>query len=172
MRTITRFLAPIFLLLALAPARAETPPIQKYLASLRLGDTMDEIERIYPPTRKWTKFREPGGAVIRIIIERGFSKWMPKHVNTVRLGMKRGRLIHIQLIYDKKESRRKPVGEMVLDLSLIYGEPRRAGDKYFWWDGGRVIAVSNTAIPSGRRGGKELRATLELMKRSYFSPYK
>lgn len=154
----------------LAPAGASRGNIQRYLASLKLGDTLKQIELIYPPTRKWSKYREPGGRVKRMIIERGYSKWFPPMVSTIRLGMRRKKLMHIQLIYDRDGSKRKHLSELVVDLSLIYGEPRRWGETYFWLDRSTVIAVSNAQIKAGR--GREFRTSLELMEKGYFEPFR
>ncbi len=153
----------------LAPA-GERGSIQRYLASLKLGDTLKQIKLIYPPTRKWSKYREPGGRVKRIIIERGYSKWFPPRVSTIRLGMRRRKLMHIQLIYDRDSSKRKHLSELVVDLSLIYGEPRRWGETYFWFDRSLVIAVSNAKLKTGR--GHEFRTSLELMEKGYFEPFR
>lgn len=159
------------LLIAFLPLSAFcAEKIQRYLVSLRLGDTLEDIRVIYPPKREWKKFKEPNGGLDRILIEKGESKWFPTSVETVRLGMREGKLIHLQLIYNKKYSRGKSVGELVVDLSLIYGEPRRYGDLYFWWDRETVLAVSNAHLKTGR--GKELRTSLELMEKGHFEPFR
>jgi hypothetical protein len=144
--------------------------IQQYLVSLRLGDNLDQIKMIYPPTQDWPKFREPGGRVVRINIERGYSKWFPPGVATLRLGMRRGRLVHMQVIHDRDESRRKPLEQLVLDLALVYGEPRRSGEAYFWADGSRILAASNAEIATGREEEVEVRTSLELMDEDYYPP--
>ncbi|MFA5140132.1 MAG: hypothetical protein WC728_12950 [Elusimicrobiota bacterium] len=162
-------LAAAILALFLGSARAQTA-IQQYLVSLRLGDTLEQIKMIYPPTQEWPKFREPGGRVVRINIERGYSKWFPPGVATLRLGMRRGRLVHMQLIHDRDESKRKPLEQLVLDLALVYGEPRRSGEAYFWADGSRILAVSNEELPTGREEEREVRTSLELMDEDYYPP--
>jgi len=155
--------------LAARPAWAG-PQLQEYLESLRIGDTLEQIHLIYPPTREWTKYREPGGRVVRMIVERGASKWFPAGIGTLTIGMRRGRLVHIQAVYDREESRRKPLEDMVGDISLMYGEPRRAGETYFWHDGKIVMAASNVQVPNERGGAKEFRTSLELMEQDYFQP--
>ena len=172
MRGAARIVLASFLLSAGAAPGAFSAGIQRYLASLRLGDTLEQIQKIYPPKREWSRYREPGGEVVRIIMERGYAEWFPPKVDTIRLGMRRGRLIHVQLIYGKRESRRKPLQEVVKDLSLVYGEPRRSGETYFWFDDSAVIAASNVGVPSGRKQAKELRTSIELMERGYFEPYR
>jgi hypothetical protein len=159
----------LFLGLTAAPAAAG-PRIQEYLASLRLGDTLEQVRRIYPPTRDWPKYREPGGGVVRINIERGFAKWFPAGLSSVRLGLRRGRLAYIRIVYDKKESQRKPLEQAALDLSLLYGEPRRSGEAFFWHDGRRVLAVSDIEVPASRGAGVELRTSIDLMEKDYFEP--
>ena len=144
--------------------------IQRYLASLRLGDSLKQIEQIYPPSRNWPQHKEPGGKLDRIRIERGYSKWFPPGVRTVSLGMRRGKLVRLKLIYNKVQSREKALGELVLDLSLIYGEPRRYREKYFWWDAKTVLAVYDTPIKTLK--GLELRTSLELMEKGYFEPFR
>ena len=156
--------------LLFAESASAEPRVQEYLESLRIGDTLEQVQIIYPPTRQWTKFREPGGGVVRMIVERSSSKWFPSGVGVLRLGMRRDRLVHIQAVYDKDEARRKPLENLVADLSLLYGEPRRAGETYFWLDGRLVMSASNVEVASEVGGGKEIRTSLELMDRRYFKP--
>ena len=88
----------------------------------------------------------------------------------MRLGFQGIFLVHIQVIYTKEYSRKKPIGELVNDLSLIYGEPRRVDETYFWWDGNTVIAVSDAMMASPDGRGMELRTSLELMEFELFEP--
>lgn len=143
--------------------------IQRYLASLRLGDTIAQIRQIYPPTREWPAYREPGGA-LRLEVRRGYSRWFPPRVGALRMAVRNGQLVHIQLIYDREHTRRKPVGDLAVDLSLVYGEPRRMGGAYFWVDGRSAIVASQAEVPYGPAGARELRTSLELMERDYFQP--
>jgi len=53
--------------------------------------------------------------------------------------------VHIRLIYDKEYSRKKSVSKLAVDLSLIYGEPRRYRESYFWWSSDTVLAVAKAA---------------------------
>ena len=108
--------ATAFVLLAalalLSPAAA--PPassedeasIQRYLGHLYLGDTLEEVRRVYPPAQEWPSFVEPRGHVTRIRVERGYVKSMPLDIDTLWLGMKKGRLVEIQLVYDAGFTRR------------------------------------------------------------------
>ncbi|MFH1725155.1 MAG: hypothetical protein ABII00_11125 [Elusimicrobiota bacterium] len=163
------FLALSFFSLAALPASAGSVSIQRYLESLKLGDGLKQIEIVYPPQKKWPKYTEPGGKIVRIEVERGFAKYFPAGTRTIRLRLRRDRLVHIQVIYDKEQSRRKPLDQLVVDLALIYGEPRRAGETYFWWDSGTVVAASYAEVLSGEGEGKALRTSLELMERPYFA---
>ena len=49
---------------------------------------------------------------------------------------------------EQEETRRKPLEDVVLDLSLMYGEPRRVGETYFWHGGGLVMAASVNSMPT------------------------
>lgn len=160
----------VALLLASGPLAGAEAGLQRYLVSLKLGDNMAQIEQVYPPTRQWSKFKEPGGKVVRYTVDRGFAKWFPVKVSTVRLGMRFGRLVHIQVVYDRDHSREKPLNELVVDLSLLYGEPRREGESYFWSDSNTVLCASHAEILGATGDSKEFRTSLELMERSYFEP--
>lgn len=160
------FLAAILAPALFSPPASCAPSLQRYLSSLKLGDTIKEIEEVYPPKAEWAKEREPDRGLDRILIERDRAKWFPAQARVVRLGMKRGRLVHLQIIYNKEYSRAKSLEELVGDYSLIYGEPRRRGGTYFWWDAETVLALSNAEIKAEK--GVELRASVELMDKGYF----
>jgi hypothetical protein len=159
------FLAGVLALLGAAVVCAETVRIQRYLASLQLGDTLDVVRRIYPPARDWSSHLEPGGEVRRYEIGRAFAKSFPVGVETLRLGLRRNRLVHVQLIYDLDTSRKKPVDELVVDYALAYGEPRRTGRAFWWSDGDTILRVSEVAVPvlDAGREAAELRTSAELM---------
>ena len=166
-----RFWTPaLTLALAFAAPASCADALGRYLLSLKLGDTIKEIESVYPPKKKWRKYREPGGQVDRILMEAGSAKWFPAKVEELRLGISRGVLVHLQIVYKKEYSQQKPVGELVRDYSLIYGEPRRYGEVYFWWDAQTVLAVSNAEVKTTE--GVELRTGLELMEKSYFAGFR
>lgn len=156
------------LLLALVfagPARAddETPPVQRYLMNLQLGDVLKEVQIVYPPLREWPSFREPGGVVTRYHVERNYAKYFPGELETLSLGLHWGRVVHIQAIFDGRHTKNKPLEQMVVELSLIYGEPRRTGMTYYWDDGRTLLRAFNSEIktPDGR--AVEIRTTLEIM---------
>lgn len=155
----------------LPAARAEDPVrIQRHLESLKLGDRFEDVKVIYPPKQDWSKSREPSGGLERIIIQSAQAKYIPEAVESMVLGFKRGRLVRLEVVYGRDFSKKNPLETLVGDLSLQYGEPRRQGETYFWWDSDTVLAASNTAQsePSGK--GTELRSTLSLMERGYFNP--
>jgi len=163
--------AAVVLLLAFAPAAAEEASIQHYLESIILGDTVEQVEMVYPPKKKWPRSREPKTRLDRIELEKGTAKFFPAWARKMLLGLRRGRVARIQVIYDKARSRKKPLELLAVDYSLVYGEPRRIGETYCWWDSSRVLVASNVQIPSGRGKGKEVRTSLELMERKYFAPF-
>jgi hypothetical protein len=139
-------------------------PVQRYLVSLRLGDSLEEVQAIYSPKREWPSRREAGTGIVRIDIERSYAKDFPSQVSTLSLGLRTGRLVRIGLIYDEESSRRKPVHELVRELSLVYGEPRRKGISYWWKSSRSVIRVAPVELVSQDKRAKDLRTSIELME--------
>lgn len=158
-------------LLAL-PAWAEAPPVQRYLESVKLGDRLESILIIYPPNPKsdWTKSRELSGGVERIHIQRGQAKYLPDVVESMTLGFRRGRLVTLEVLYGRDFSKKKPLERLVSDLSLEYGEPRRQGESYFWWDDATALVAAQVFQPHPSGKGEELRSSLSVMDRAYFRP--
>ena len=158
-------------LLAL-PLRAEVPPVQRSLESLKLGDRLENVLIIYPPLPKtdWSKSRELFGGVERIHIQRGQAKYLPDAVESMTLGFRRGRLVTLEVRYGKDFSKKKPLERLVSDLSLEYGEPRRQGETYFWWDAATALVASQVLQPHPSGKGEELRSSLSVMDRAYFRP--
>jgi hypothetical protein len=154
----------------LTPTPESSRSVQRYLASLRLGDTLKEIKTVYPPKRKWSSYKEPGGRLTRINVERSTSKWFPPKVSQLSIGLRFGRLAHVQVVYTVESTRAKPLSELVADLSLMYGEPRRWGETYFWFDSATVIAASYQPLKTTK--GVELRTSLELMEKGVFEPFR
>lgn len=150
------------LLLALGASAADKGTLQRYTQSLLLGDTMEQILQVYPPLKKWPKTREPNQRFDRIHMERDSAKDYPAEAEEIILGMRFGKLAHIQVIFTEEYSRRKPLDKLVVDLSLMYGEPRRVGEVYAWWDGSTAIVASNVPAP-GEEG--DLRTSFELMEK-------
>ncbi len=156
------------LLLCAAPARAqdeETPPIQRYMAELQLGDTFDDVQRIYPPAADWPSWIDPRGRVKRYKLERGMAKAFPAWTQVMNLGFKRGRLVEIQVIYDAKRTREKPHEELAGDFALIYGEARRENDRFWWSDGKTVLRVFPAELPVLKDGARavEWRTSIQIL---------
>lgn len=143
----------------------EPVPIQRYLESLRLGDYLKEIQIVYPPLREWPSFKEPGGRITRYHIERSYAKHFPWDIDALRLGIRRGRLVHIQAVYSERYAKEKPVEKIVVDFSLIYGEPTRRGMVYSWQDSSTVLRVFNEEQPSADGRSVELHPSIEIYER-------
>lgn len=149
----------------LRAADEEPNPVQRYLESLRLGDYLKEIKIVYPPLREWPSFREPGGKITRFHIERAYAKNFPWDIDALRLGMRWGRLVHIQVVYNERYAKEKPLEKLVLDLSMIYGEPQRRGMVYLWQDKATVLRVFNEESPSADGQAVELKPSIEIYER-------
>ena len=147
-----------------ARAQEDEPPqsIQRYLESLRLGDYLKEVRLVYPPLREWPSFRSPGATVTRIQIERPYAKNFPKQVETLRLGFKWGQLVRIQVIYSERRAKEKPLEKIVVELSMLYGEPKRRGMVYMWLDGRTVLRAFNEEISSAGGSAVEMRPSVEI----------
>lgn len=153
-----------------AQAPDETPPIQRYLADLYLGDTLDEIRQVYPPSQEWPSSVQPRGQVTRYRAERAFLKSPPPRVDTLWLGLRKSRLVEIQLVYTAEYTRAKSVEALAGDLSLIYGEPSRSRGRFWWTDGKTVLRVFYAEVPvlDGAGQGVELRTSIQLLEESLF----
>ncbi|MFC1679408.1 hypothetical protein ACFL2T_04285 [Elusimicrobiota bacterium] len=176
-------LAAVSFVLALAGTSVvarERIKVQRYLESLLLGDKIEQIEMVYPPKKKWKRERERRSKLERVVLSPQTAKYFPSKGREFHLRMRHKRLVWIQVIYNKEESRRKPLEELVVDLSLVYGEPRRieksdydgtqrGGLMYCWWDRDTALVVSNVELLRERGETPEMRTSLELMGRSYFS---
>jgi len=167
----SRLAALLALTLCVPPAGAAAgTPIQRHLVSLKLGDTLELIRKVYPPKGDWPSYRDAWG-IVHYTVEKGKAKQFPGDVLKMRLGLWRGRLVHLQLIYDPKASRKKSLHELVGDMSLAYGEPRRSGETYWWSDGGAVMRASNAELPvrsAGDDRNVEMLTSLELMRHDVF----
>lgn len=143
------------LLLAAAPAFAGSDePIRPDMAGLRLGDTLDEVQSIYPPATDWPSWIDPRGRVKRYKVERAMAKAFPTWTSVMNLGFRRGRLVEIQLIYSAERTRQRPHEELAADYSLKYGEPQREDARFWWSDGSVVLRVFPAEIPVVRDGQK------------------
>ena len=163
----------ILLAFLLVPARAqEEDPVKvdRYLVNLALGDTLDNIQRIYPPAAEWPASVEPRAHVKRYRIERAFTKYPAPHTDTMWLGLKHRRLVEIQLVYTAAYTRTKSVDALANDLALTYGEPRSGNGKFWWTDGKTVLRVFYAEVPVLKDGGTgvELRTSLQLLEAGLF----
>jgi hypothetical protein len=148
----------------------ETPSIQRYLADLQLGDSLEEVQRIYPPAQEWPSHVDPRGRVTRYRVERAYSKSFPSWTQALMLGFKRGRLVDIQVIYNAKRSGEKTSEELARDLSLTYGAADRSGDKFWWADSSTVMRVFPVEVPTFKDGvrGVEWRTSLQILEKGLY----
>ena len=153
-----------------AASQDETASIQRHLADLHLGDTLEDVQLIYPPAQEWPAQEERRVRVTRLRVEREAAKSFPADAQTLWLGLRRGRLVDIQLIYDARFSRRRPAERLAQDLALIYGEPRRSNEKFWWTDGRTVLRVFDAELPArpGSEQSVELRTSVQLIERDLF----
>jgi hypothetical protein len=160
------------LLLASVPAfcQDEAPDIQRTLVDLHLGDTLEDVQLIYPPAQEWPSQEERRVRVTRLRIERGTAKSFPPDAQVLWLGLRHGRLVDIQVIYDGRYSRRRPAERLAQDLALVYGEPHRSNDKFWWTDGHSVLRVFDAELPAqpGTERSVELRTSVQIMERDLF----
>jgi hypothetical protein len=148
----------------------EIPPVQRYLAELQLGDSLEDVQRIYPPAQDWPSHVDPRGRVTRYRVERAYAKSFPSWTQALMLGFKRGRLVDIQVIYNAKRSGEKTSEELARDLSLTYGEGERSGDKFWWTDSRTVMRVYPVEVPTFKDGvrGVEWRTSLQILNKDLF----
>lgn len=173
-----RALLAALLLLPLSAARVaadddgydEVPSLQRYLADLQLGDSLEDVQRIYPPSQDWPSHIDPRGRVKRYRVERDWAKYFPAWTQAMMLGFKHGRLVDIQIIYNKKRSGEKTYEELAGDLSLTYGEARRTGDKFWWQDFRTVLRVFPVEVPTFVDGvnGTEWRTSMQVMDKGVY----
>lgn len=160
-------LAPAF---PAARAGDEAPVIQRYLLNLRLGDDLEDVRRIYPPAQEWPSSADSRGLVTRYRVERAWAKAFPLKVQILHLGFKKGRLVEIQVVYDEKFSSAKTYETMAGDFSLLYGEPVRSGDRFWWADSRTVLRVFPAEIPLPKDGDKtvEWRTSVQIYEKGVF----
>lgn len=144
--------------------------IPRYLAGLYLGDTLEEVQRLYPPAQEWPAQEVARLGVTRRRVERACAKRFPEHVETMWLGFRKGALVDIQLIYNEKFSGRKSAEVLAGEQALNYGEPRRGDGKFFWSDGRTVLRIFAAELESPRRGATAvtLRASVQILERDLF----
>lgn len=149
----------------------ETPPLQRSLVSLELGDGSKQVQLVYPPARKWNPYIDSRGLVTRYRIERDWATKFPIGAEVLLLGFKDGRLAHIQVIFDAKSSRKKTAEKMAGDLSLIYGEAtERTGNSFWWIDDRTALHVFPVEVPILKDGENvhEWRASMEILEKDLY----
>lgn len=168
-----RTLLLAFLLLPAFPAtqaQEETQPLQRYLVSLKLGDGLEEVRRIYPPAQEWPSYVEPRGRITRYRVEKGWAKRFPQKVSILYLGFRKNHLVEIQVVYDAKFSSEKTHEELAGELALLYGEASRSGDRFWWSDSSTVLRVFPAELPVLKDGAKavEWRTSIQIYQKGVF----
>lgn len=148
----------------------DPPAIQRSLAELQLGDSLKDVQLIYPPVADWPSFVDPRGRVTRYRVERAYAKSFPNWAQTLALGFKKGRLVDIQVIYNAKRSGEKTSEELARDLSLTYGEGDRSGDKFWWADARTVLRVFPLEVPTLKDGARssEWRTSIQILDKDLY----
>ena len=148
----------------------DPPAIQRYLAELQLGDSLEDVQRIYPPAQDWPSHIDPRGRVTRYRVERAYAKSFPNWTQALMLGFKRGKLVDIQVIYNAKRSGDKTAEELARDLSLTYGQGERTGDKFWWTDSRTVMRVYPVEVPTFKDGvrGVEWRTSIQVLEKNLY----
>lgn len=167
MRRLAGLTAVLLLLVTGSFAQDDAPRLSRRLADLRLGDTLPTVKRLYKPLRDWPR-QELKDDLVRLRIGREDMEEAPAGVEAMRLGLRRNRIVDIQLVYDAEYTRRKPVAALVDDLALVYGDPHRNESKFWWVDGATVIRVFYEELPAGKHGAVELRTSLQVMDAGLF----
>lgn len=148
----------------------DPPAIQRYLAELQLGDSLEDVQLIYPPAADWPSHVDPRGRVTRYRVERAYAKSFPLWTQALMLGFKRGRLVDIQVIYNAKRSGEKTAEELARDLSLTYGEGDRSGGKFWWTDSRTVMRVFPVEVPTLKPGaaGTEWHTSIQILDKDLY----
>jgi hypothetical protein len=169
-------LLAILALVLLIPGRSrsqdddgeEPVKIARYLVNLSLGDTMEDIQRVYPPAGEWPMTVAGRLKVKRYRVERAATKYPAPHVETMWLGMRYGQLVEIELVYSSAHTHAKSVDALAQDLALSYGAPHSDGSKFWWVDRRTVLRVFYSEVPSKDGEGVELRTSLQLAEKKLF----
>jgi hypothetical protein len=132
----------------------EAVSIQRYLVDVQLGDGLESVRRVYPPAQEWPSTVDERTGVTRYRVSRGTAKEFPARVETIFFGFKKGRLAEIEVIYDAKKSNAETVEKLAGEYALVYGEPKRSGDRFWWTDGRTVMRVFPAEVPITKDGDK------------------
>jgi hypothetical protein len=156
---------------ALASEDDEPTPVRRELAHLRLGDYLDQIQKVYVPAREWPSQGEVKGRIKRMRVDRAAVKDPEPNVDTMYLGLRKERLVEIQLVYSAGYTRNKSVEELAGNLALIYGKPRHSQGKFWWTDEKTVLRAFYAEVPVERKDGTtavEFRTSLQVMEAGLF----
>jgi hypothetical protein len=168
-------LLALLILPAFPSARAEDdeepPKLQRYLVDVQLGDGIEEVRRVYPPATDWPSVDQANAGVTRYKLERGTAKVFPARVETLYLGFKRDKLVEIEVVYDEKKSRAETVEKVAGEYSLVYGEPKRSDERFWWTDGRTVLRVFPAEIPIVNDGAHAVawRTAVQVFDHSLYS---
>lgn len=167
--------ALLFLALLAVPAAAyddydKPVPIRRDLVSLTLGDSLEEVQLIYPPATDWPVVQDGKTKMKRYKVERDMAKRFPRGVQTMWIGFRRGRLLEVQLIYDAAATKRETCEDLAGDYSLNYGDPTRSGSRIWWSDGDTILRVLPAGVPVLRDEGTatEWRTSIQLLDKSVY----
>ena len=147
----------------------EKPPaIQRYLVGVKLGDGIEAARRVYPPAQEWPSTVDERSGVARYRVARGTAKEFPTRVETLYLGFKNGRLVEIEVVYDEKKSAAQTVEKLAGEYALVYGGPKRSGDRFWWSDGRTVLRVFPAEVPIAKDGAHAVswRTAVQIFDRS------
>lgn len=142
---------PIFtLFLTAASAQTtETVPIRRNLENLSLGDSLRKVKKLLPPARVWEGRKDSYTGVVFFRLEPGSAKGFPERARMMGLGFKSNRLVFLKVIYNSKQTRAQPLGEMVGDISMDYGAPLREGSAYIWNNRKTALRAFLEGVPAG-----------------------
>ena len=159
-------------LLAFSPAlvfsQDEPVVLRRCLERMCLGDSLKKIKNLYPPSQEWASSPLPQKHVTRIHFERGQAKDFPQKVQTIWLGVRQGRLVEVQVVHDADSTRKKSAESLATDFSLLYGGPKRSGDKFWWSDGKTVLRVFDAVGKVEGKSSIELRTAVQIMEEDLF----
>lgn len=149
----------------------ELPPLTRTLANLSLGDDLDDVQTIYPPSQKWYPQRMSNG-VTRYKLDSSLVRKFHPEAELLFLGFKDSRLVEIQIVYHERFTRRRSAEEMAAQLALEYGPFRRNETRFWWVDDRTVLRVIHYALPILKEGveARAFRTSLQVMERSVFQP--
>lgn len=162
-------------LILLAPfaalwAQDDSAPIRRTLGRMTLGDPLKKVQRLYPPARDWFTSPDWESKFLRLRLERADAKKFPEHAQVMWLGIRDGHLVEIQLLYDRAFTRKKATDSLAEEWALVYGEPRRSGDKFWWSDKKTVLRVFDMQVPvmRGTTSVVEVRTAIQIMDAGIF----